>query len=475
MPSLFDFSREISKLNKEKKYSDALKYFKENKSNFTNEQISGNEYIVAAIITALRHTGKYDAGFKFLERYNIEINENTKDIILSAYGWLLHSKFKSENKVDDNSVANSESDFFDDEELSTGNDNHTFGKSEIAEKIEKFLPLIINKNDDYSNSIFSNLFTIVLKTEKKKQKPNWKYVIDFCDLFQMDKLKNNCSTIEVLRKGTKKPMELASDKEYWFAYKSKAHMKLGMFQECYDISNQALETITKFHYSNEVWFARRIALSKKQLGNSEDAITELQKVLKRKKEWFIQKELAELYKEKGDIENSFKYSMEAINNHGDLEFKVDLLYLIGELLKEKQEQELSFKHFSLSRIIRLNEQWKIPQKLVMVLKDFNMKDIPVEKYHDLKNELTKYWEKFKFQSKDETHLPIKTGKIDMILNDNEKGKNGFIKTNDNKSYYFNIKKSEEICESIKTGIEVSFKVLPPKDGKKEQAVKLRIK
>lgn len=475
MPSLFDFSREISKLNKEKKYSDALNYFKDNKSNFTYEQISGNEYIVSAIITALRHTGKYDAGFKFLERYNVQINENTKDIILSAYGWLLHSKFKSENQVDDKSIVESEDEFFDDEELTTNNDNQSINRTDIINNIEAFLPLIIKNDNEYSNTLFSNLYTIVLKTEKKKQKPNWKFIVEFCDVFKYDELKNNCSVIEVPRKGVMKKMELASDKEYWFAYKSKAHMKLGMFRECYDISKQALETITKFHYSNDVWFARRIALSKKQLGNSEDAISELQKVLGRKKEWFIQKELAELYKEKGDIENSFKYSMEAINNHGDIEFKVDLLYLIGELLKEKQELELSFKHFSLSRIIRLNEQWKIPQKLIMVLKDFKMTDIPVEKYQELKNELTKYWDKFKFQPKDDTTLQIKSGKIDKILNDNDKGKNGFIKANDGKSYYFTIKKAEDICNSIKIGIDVSFKVLPTKDGKKEQAIKLRIK
>ena len=60
-------------------------------------------------------------------------------------------------------------------------------------------------------------------------------------------------------------------------------MKLGKFQECYDVSKLALETFEKFHYSNDIWFARRIALSKKNLGNSEDAIKELQQILRKKK------------------------------------------------------------------------------------------------------------------------------------------------------------------------------------------------
>ncbi|HEY5123162.1 MAG TPA: hypothetical protein VIK14_05450 [Ignavibacteria bacterium] len=475
MPTLYEFSRKISDLNKEKKYNDALKYFKDNKSEFKNELISGNEYIVAAIITALRHINKYDNAFKFLDLYNIQINNNTKDIILSAYGWLLFSKFKSENKFDDKSIAESEGDFFDDEELSVRDNNHSLNKTDIIEKIELFLPLIINNNDDYSNSVFSNLFIIVLKVEKKKQKPNWKFIIEFCDLFELNQLKTNCSIIDVTRKGVTKKMKLASDKEYWFAYKSKAFMKLGMFKECYDISKQALEAFVKFHYSNDVWFARRIALCKKQLGNSEDAITELQNVLKKKKEWFIQKELADLYEEKGDIENSFKYAMDAINNFGDLEYKVDLLFLIGKLLKGKHELELSFKHFSLSRLIRVNEEWSIPQKLISVLNEFKRDNIPLEKLPELKNELNKYWNNFKSQTKDDLKKQFQVGKIEKILNDNEKGKNGFIKTSDGKSYYFSIKKTEEICESVTIGKEVSFIALPAVDGKREQAINIKLK
>ena len=39
MPTLFEFSQAISKLNKEKKFAEALKYFKDSKNEFTPEQI----------------------------------------------------------------------------------------------------------------------------------------------------------------------------------------------------------------------------------------------------------------------------------------------------------------------------------------------------------------------------------------------------------------------------------------------------
>ena len=46
MASLYDFSQAISKLNKEKKFAEALKYFKDGKDEFMPEQIGLNKYIV---------------------------------------------------------------------------------------------------------------------------------------------------------------------------------------------------------------------------------------------------------------------------------------------------------------------------------------------------------------------------------------------------------------------------------------------
>lgn len=478
MPNPFiEFSQAISKLNKEKKFSDALKHFKENKTQFTDEQIGSNEYLIGAMLTALRHTNNFDNAFKFLELYKVVISETTKEIVLNAYGWLLYSKFKAENLQQDN--HHNETEIFEEDEIPDGSGNFHFNKSEIVERIEKLFPLILKFNNEFAYSVFSNLFTIVLKAEKKKPNANWKFVIDFCDLVTPEQLKTECRTIEVMRKGKMKPMELASDKENWFAYKSKALMKLGKFQECYDISKIALDTFEVFHYSNDVWFARRIALSKKNLGNSEDAIKELQQVLRRKKEWFIQKELAELYKEGGNNDNAFKLAIEAINNFGDIEYKVDLLFLIGELLKVKGQDDLAFKHFSLSRLIRISEEWNIPSKLLTALGQFGKQNIPVEKLKELKNELRKYWDTFKQQpttrTQGQTNNQRISGKIDRVLHNDEKGADGFLKYNDNKSVYFRVNLDEEIKNKIKVGLEVEFKILPATTDKKEKAFQLKAK
>ncbi len=470
MPTLFEFSQQIAKFKKEKKFSEALSYFKENRGNFTKEQIRNNEYIVSDMISCLRYSNNLDAGFKFLNFYEIEINEQQKERVLCAYGWLLWEKYKAENESNRHSTT--EDDYFDIEDEETEVENFDFNKSELLEKIETLIPILNSFNSDFTKTLSSNLFTIVLKSEKKKPAPNWKLVNEFCNKIDRNKLSKECSTIKVERKGKLKDMELASDFENWYAYKTKALSKLGKWQECFDLSKEALEKIENFHYSNDVWFSRRVALSKRNLGNTEDAIQELQTILKKKHEWFIQKELAELYFEKGNIEFALKQAIDAINNSGSLEFKVDLLYLLGKILRQQDKLELSFQHFSLSKLIRQAEEWKLPQKLLDELKTFTFSEIPQTDFKKLKNELQKYWDSFKAPQTKSYDRPRTSdqnleGEIVRILHDNERGKVGFIKRN-GKEFYFSVNPNFQSFSKIAVGTKVLFEIKPATDGKKEQ-------
>lgn len=477
MPTLFEFSQQIATFRKEKKFSEALSYFRENKSNFTKEQISSNEYIISDMLTCLRNSNHLDAGFQFLSIYGIEINTGQKERVLSAYGWLLWAKYKTENENNGHSVT--EDDFFDEEDEEHTSENFDFNKSELLEKIETLIPILNLFSGDFTKTLSSNLFSIVLKSEKKKPAPNWKLINEFCNNIDREKLSKECSTIQVERKGQLKDMELASDFENWYAYKTKALTKLGEWQECFDLSKEALEKIENFHYSNDIWFSRRVALSKRNLGNTDDTIQELQTILKKKREWFIQKELAELYFEKGNVELALKQATDAINNFGPLEFKVDLLYLLGKIYKQQDKLDLSFKHFSLSKLIRQAEEWKLPQKLFDELRTFSFQEIQQTDFKKLKNELQKYWDTFKPQqaSKFDKSRTTKSndleGEIVKILNDNERGKDGFIKSAGNE-FYFSASPTWHLTSELNVGTKVIFKVIPAKDGKKEQTRILKL-
>jgi len=466
MSSLFDFSSHIRKLTSEKKYCDALTYFKANKNEFKNIAIAGNEYLVSDMLSCLRHANYYDAGFLFLQNYGIKITGDTKERILTAYGWLLWSKYKAANSNLNNSDEYNY--HFDDNEENISDEDIHYSKNELIENIGSLIPLLLNLNSDFSKTLISNLFSIVLKTEKNKPSPNWKLVNDFCNCFEPKQLSKDCSTIQVESKGQLRQMELASDLENWYTYKTKALLKLGEWQECFDISKNALEVLNNFHYSNDVWFLWRVALSKKSLGNTDDTISELEAILKKKNEWFIQKELAELYFEKKDFERAFKLSIDAINNFGPLEFKINLLYLMGKIYHEKGDLNMALKHFSLSRIIRLNNGWKIPQKLLDELQKYDNPETEKINVENLESELKKSWNSLAPQKNKPNKSENFQGIILRFLHDNERGKDGFLKC-DNKEYYFSLSSNYHLTPKVDINSKVIFEVCPSNDGKKELA------
>lgn len=66
MLTLFDFSQAIRNLNKEKKFSETLQFFKDNKMEFKPEDIGLNKFIVSEMISALIETNHYDVIFTFM-------------------------------------------------------------------------------------------------------------------------------------------------------------------------------------------------------------------------------------------------------------------------------------------------------------------------------------------------------------------------------------------------------------------------
>jgi len=434
---------------------------------FDDVEIARNEYLVSDILSCLRRANYVDAGFQFLQAYGIDINEETKERILTAYGWLLWSKYKLENS--DTTASDEQNYLFDDDDDFIQYENVNYTKNGLVSKIEFLIPLLIIRNSDFCRTLTSNLFSIVLKTEKAKPTPNWQLVNDFCNHFEPGQLSRECSTIQVKRKGQLRDMELASDCESWYAYKTKALSKLGKWKECFDSSKEALNVLDNFHYSNDVWFLRRIALSKKNLGNTKDAIDELEVILNRKKEWFIQKELAELYFENEDFESAYRYSLDAINNFGPLEYKIDLLYLMGEIYQSKNEANLALKHFLLSKIIRQKEGWKIPQKLIDEFKKFSDEDVKAINTENLESELKKYWQSLVPQKNEIRKSVLLEGVILKLLNNNERGKDGFLKS-DSKEYYFRLSANFPLTPQIDVNSQVMFEVCPSADGKRDMAI-----
>ena len=425
--TLYDFSREINTLKKSKQYKEVLHYFKENKQKFSTDQIAGNPYIIDGIITSLRKTGKVNFIDTFLKQYQIQINDATHEVILTAYGWGLYEGVK----------------------------NGLYAKQMIPQVLKYPVYLLSQHQSVYAYGVISNLLKIGIKIAKEHVVQDSLFTNNFCDLFDPEKLSMEPNIYE----WEGKKNELASDREKWYSEKSKALFELNRFEECYKISDKALHEIDKFHNNNNLWFVRRMALSQKELGNLDEAIEKLQDVYRRKKEWFIQKEIAELYFEKGDIDIALKNCVEALNAKAPIEFKIGLIFLMGKILKNKNDTALAQQHFMLVKKIREEKEWKIPEE---VLNEIGaVEDSTTRK--ELQSDLVRYW-RGKIPKKD-TYQGI----VKKILNDNERGKNGFI-TSGAEDFYFTIPVHIKFVDSVMEGVSVTFEVLELPDGKQKAKI-----
>jgi tetratricopeptide (TPR) repeat protein len=245
--------------------------------------------------------------------------------------------------------------------------------------------------------------------------------------------------------------ELASKKEQYFMWRTKALFEKGLFEDCIESSQKALSSFEKFHYNNDIWFARRISLSYKELGRLETALEQLKSLLRRKNEWFIQKEIAEIYFEQGDKGEALKYAIDSALNFGDVDKKLNVYKLLSEILASNHQEPEARKHIEF-----INQIKKDTAKSAGV--------------RNLERELKQLWEKLKFNNR----TPL-SGVIKSIL---PNGKAGFVETGNRKSYYFQLRNFKGKPELAQAGQKVTFFLEDGFDAKKnkktENAVNLKI-
>lgn len=470
MSELFDFSKAIQALIKEGKFKEALQYYKDDYKKFNKSDIAKNAYIVSDVVRCLRKLNKLSEAKKYLDSLGIDIGSNTNNRILESYGWILYDKLKFE------SVSIEDSD----EDVITGlidenyqGENVFDSNDPLQAEIKTILPLL-GFNSQYSP--FSRLLNATLKKEKKKQKPNWQFINELLGSIDVNQLSIECESFEANVRGQQKTIELASDKETWYAYKTKALLKLGLFQECHELSQAALNSFENFHYNNNLWFARRIALCKKELGDVDVAIEEFLNIHKKKKEWFIQAELSELYFAKENYSEALKYGAMAATNFGDTEYKIGLFLHMGNILNATKDVDKSYEHYILVKLIREEHKWKITQALKDLLsKTKNNYNQVWMNSKDLVSHLNEFWKSI-LPNELKSNPTKNKNLLGEISNINPDKGFGFIKGNDKNDYYFKINQLRADISMFIKGVKVIYDSIPPRDeGKKPMAINIKVK
>ena len=231
-----------------------------------------------------------------------------------------------------------------------------------------------------------------------------------------------------------------SKKEKYYDYATKAYFEVEDYEKCIETSKEALESLDVFTNNSDVWYNWRIAKSYRELLDNNEALRYLEEVAKVKKEWFVQKEIAENYYVLGEDEKAQDYICEAVLTNDPLTIKVNLYHLAYKILKEINP-ELALKHAELFCAIKLENDSKVPDDIEELLIDEETLD-----KNALESEIKQYWTMYKFKDQE-----LKNGTVTRIF---EHGRSGFITSDDDESVYFNV--SEYKGDDLKVGDYVSF-------------------
>ena len=254
-------------------------------------------------------------------------------------------------------------------------------EDELVEYAERVTDIV--KQEDINKSPVCVYTQCVFKLLMHfKRNGDWDYM-----LYWLDKLDPELLNDE---KGSSGDMMYPSKKEEYYNFKSKALLECGEFEECIEVSKEALDTFADFALNGDIWHKFRIAKSLKELDKSSEALTYLEEVVKVQDDWFVYKEFAENYCNLNDYGNALRYAAQGVIADGFVKSKVNLYYLIYKLLKDSNP-DFAIKYAELFLAIKLENETEIPEDI----EDLNIDEENLD-INDLEQEIRNHWIEFEF-------------------------------------------------------------------------------
>lgn len=414
--------REASSLRKQGRYSESVDLYA---SLWSNQNAQFSEWDVWGYAFSLRKLGRSSEALMICREMN-RIKPDFKPIG-DLYGWCLYDIEISRN----------------DEEIEANEVVFLEAASEI-----------INLTSQGQYSPYTRTVLKVVEYLKSKSSYPDKRILEWTDKLNPEELSDKPFIHDI----DGKIYEYASDREKWYSYRCKALLEAGRFRDCVDLGQKAINQFTTFHYDNDVWFRWYISKSMSALGNKEQALGELQTLLSRKNDWFVQYEIAQLLFELGRLDESITYALDAALNAGDIEYKWELFVLLSRLFKSQLDLDDAKKHLLLAFKIRQDHGWRILPELALEMYDLDIDTTFPKSTDDLYCELKQKW--ISFKRKDQ---PLFSGFVKNIV---AEGKAGFIGGDDGSDYYFKMRSFQGSRNLLQIGTRVRFMVEKNPDSSK---------
>jgi tetratricopeptide (TPR) repeat protein len=259
-----------------------------------------------------------------------------------------------------------------------------------------------------------------------------------------------------------KKVEMAPAVEYWHVLKAKVLLANKQYEDCLAHCQTTLGKITKFHYGNEVWLQRIQVQALAGTGKIVDAIALQDKLLKLKRDWFLQKELADLYVKNKQPAEALVSAVQAALRPGEISRKINLYQLIVTLSQEADLSADALVHLQLIYQIRMEQQWPLPARLLQQLAENKVSVTSIPSISQLLAQAKAIWLRLSIPG-----LKQYSGMVKTIL---PNGRSGFVEVAGKSSYYFVFTDAQIPFQQIKPGLKVKFCLAEGFDKKKNRKV-----
>lgn len=274
-------------------------------------------------------------------------------------------------------------------------------------------------------------------------------------LFYLNKLKPDL--LSSIPSKNSEGRSIASDKEKWFAMQSKLRFKTESYETCILASKMFLDQFSHFHYNNDSWAKRRIALCNLKIGDIESAQEQLEDLVTYFDNAFIYIDLMEIALIRRNEDMAMGYGANAIlSKAGELKHKLKVLIKLAELYEIQGKKEISYSHYILYQQVREREGWGRKKEIDDKMKLYEETRINVLD----QRQLSKYWQL--------ASLTIYSQSSGEVTKHMANGEAGFITCVDGSSVYYDNRKNKHLKKPLAIGTKINFYLRPSFDFKHQR-------
>ena len=260
-----------------------------------------------------------------------------------------------------------------------------------------------------------------------------------------------------------KRRKLASDYEVWFSRKTKCLEEAESFDECIHFCDEGLATINRFHSNNDSWFRYRKAYCLLALGKVAEANATAQQILSLNfKNWNAYHLMYDIAVAENDSVKAMQFAGCCALADPSHEMRVKFYKDYSDFLDVQGMSEEAMLHRQLIVLVKQEKEWTVKEEERQNISP----EISAMSKADVLRRLRHFWEEHRDRGK-----AYISGKVDRLLSS---GKDGFVRDEEGRTYYFRFSESKCKPELLKQGTPVMFVLEDRFDKKKKSLNKVAV-